>query len=128
MDDLIKQLFGDFGVWLLGLLGLGISVLLAFVSQQFWALKVAVAEQDQLLADFCMDLNRVKAVSNNAMASIERHDELIRTQFSDVSARLDGVMQQSNDAYRSLSDQILIMQRNVIAQQEDLIKKLKEGL
>jgi len=137
--DYIRVLFGEFGVWLLGIVGILLAALLGWVTRQFasltptlHSLRVGEAENKDAITflkktyeehknDLKDHKSHVFSELENLMDTIKNIDDLTRRRLDGLNSRLDGIVDQNSSNYQSLAEQLTTMQQTIIAKQEAII-------
>lgn len=135
MEEFLKILFGDFGLWLLGGVGLILTAFLSVTYQQFRRLTPQSHLMAQELRDLSetlehlkADLERHKREVGDELGKIATRDDLTRKRLDDIHARLDHFVGQTAVNYQALSEQISAMQRGLLGKQDEIIEKQAEML
>lgn len=135
MTEIIQKLFGEFGLWILGLVGVVLTASISFFIRQFRNIKPKTEEVSRSLSDVSMRLNALvddvqayKEEISKELDKITTKDDSNRKRLDDIHARLDHFVGQTVTNYQALSEQIATMQRGLLGKQDDIIEKQAELL
>lgn len=135
MNEIIQRLFGEFGLYVLGLVGVVLTASITFFIRQFRAIKPRTEEVARSLEDVSARLNLLvgdvesyKREISSELDKITAKDDTTRKRLDDIHARLDHFVGQTVSNYQALSEQIASMQRGLLGKQDELIEKQAELL
>lgn len=135
MTEIIQKLFGEFGLWMLGIVGVVLTASITFLIRQFRSIKPKTEEVARSLEDvsdrlnlLVLDVERYKREIGEELDKITVKDDSTRKRLDDIHARLDHFVGQTVTNYQALSEQIASMQRGLLGKQDDIIEKQAELL
>ena len=135
MTEIIQKLFGEFGLWMLGIVGVVLTASITFLIRQFRSIKPKTEEVARSLEDvsdrlnlLVLDVERYKREIGEELDKITVKDDSTRKRRDDIHARLDHFVGQTVTNYQALSEQIASMQRGLLGKQDDIIEKQAELL
>ena len=132
MDEVLKPLFGEFGYWLLGIIGIIVTAGLIAVYRRFERIAPDITRLAYSNDDIKARVQHLERQYSRVSSDLQDLDrefretaDIQRVRLDGISSRLDAIVGQGAYNYQCLSDQISSMQQGIIARQEALISQFR---